>query len=99
VSAFRGRVMPDAADIKLKEAQRRPVSDFLMQAITTMSIAHNQPAKLPLDEHLYFLEGEELVFFQEQTGIKDKAELKRHILVVQEKAYKAWKYFIGLLLC
>jgi hypothetical protein len=44
--------------------------------------------KLPLDDSFYDLQGDELAFFQEQTGIKDEEELKKHIISVQEKAYE-----------
>jgi hypothetical protein len=45
-------------------------------------------AKLPLDDSLYSLDVDELAFFHEQTGIKDDAKLKEHIIAVQEKAYE-----------
>lgn len=44
--------------------------------------------KLPLDQELT-LSSEELAFFQEQTGIQDEEQLKKHIISVQEKAYRA----------
>ncbi|KAF9466489.1 hypothetical protein BDZ94DRAFT_170819 [Collybia nuda] len=48
--------------------------------------------RLPLDECFYSLKGGELAFFQEQTGIKDEGELKKHIIAVQEKAYEIHGY-------
>ncbi|KAG6807488.1 hypothetical protein H0H92_007296 [Tricholoma furcatifolium] len=46
----------------------------------------------PLDQSLYFLDGEELGFYQELTGIHDEEELKQHIIAVQEKAYQVYHY-------
>ncbi|KAJ2977499.1 hypothetical protein NUW54_g11412 [Trametes sanguinea] len=46
----------------------------------------------PLDENVYSLEGDELKFLQEQTGIKDEGELKRHVLEVQAEAYAIYPY-------
>jgi hypothetical protein len=45
---------------------------------------------LPLDESLYSLDEDEdaLDFFKAQTRINGNEELKRHILAVQEKAYR-----------
>ncbi|RDB23459.1 Methyltransferase ausD [Hypsizygus marmoreus] len=48
--------------------------------------------KLPLDDSFYSLKSEELAFFQEQTGILDEVELKKHIISVQEKAYEIFGY-------
>ena len=44
---------------------------------------------LPLDVNDYALDGEEARFFKAQTGITDNEDLKRHILQIQEEAYKA----------
>ena len=41
----------------------------------------------PLDEQLYTIEDEGLVFMKAQTGIEDPNELKKHILAVQAEAY------------
>ncbi|GLB41661.1 hypothetical protein LshimejAT787_1002610 [Lyophyllum shimeji] len=57
-----------------------------------MTALQEKHAKLPLDEKFYALEGKELAFFQEQTGIKDEAELKQHIISVQTKAYEVFEY-------
>ncbi|KAG2737260.1 hypothetical protein P692DRAFT_20842489, partial [Suillus brevipes Sb2] len=40
-------------------------------------------------EVLYSLSSEEAAFFKAQTNIDDDEDLKRHILEVQAKAYKA----------
>ncbi|KAG6861459.1 hypothetical protein C0995_016550 [Termitomyces sp. Mi166 len=53
-----------------------------------MSTSLGKSIKLPLDPTLYSLDADELVFFQEQTGIRDEQELKQHIVAVQEKAYE-----------
>lgn len=50
--------------------------------------AADSKAQLALDERFYRLEGKELAFFQEQTGISDETHLKRHIISVQGKAYE-----------
>ncbi|KAI0823141.1 hypothetical protein BC628DRAFT_1316638 [Trametes gibbosa] len=50
-------------------------------------------AKLfPLDEKLYSLEGEELEFMKEQTGIEDENELKRHIIAVAKDAFAVFPF-------
>ena len=41
----------------------------------------------PLDAQFYSLNGEELDFMKDQTGILDNEALKNHILRVQAKAY------------
>lgn len=41
----------------------------------------------PLDPNLYGLDPDALEFFQQQTGITEEDDLKRHILVVQAKAF------------
>jgi hypothetical protein len=51
-------------------------------------MAHKNDTKIPLDDCFYDLQGSDLAFFQEQTGIKDEEELKKHIISVQEKAYE-----------
>lgn len=48
---------------------------------------------LPLDDSLYSLEGENLAFFKEQTGITNEEELKKHILGAQKKAYDVCTIF------
>ncbi|KAG6824069.1 hypothetical protein H0H92_008087 [Tricholoma furcatifolium] len=52
--------------------------------------ASDDMLKRPLDQSLYLLDGEELSFFQEQTGIHDEKELMQHIIAVQEKAYQTF---------
>ena len=47
----------------------------------------SDPDVVPLDDALYRIDDEALVFMQGQTGIQDTEELKRHILDVQAKAY------------
>jgi len=42
-----------------------------------------------LDPSLYYLTEAEAAFFKATTGINNDEELKAHILMVQEKAYKA----------
>ncbi|KAL7285813.1 hypothetical protein ACG7TL_000922 [Trametes sanguinea] len=46
----------------------------------------------PLDEKVYSLDGDELNFLRQQTGIGDEELLKRHILKVQAKAYAVYPY-------
>lgn len=46
----------------------------------------------PLDESLYSLDENELVFFKSQTGIDNEEELKTHILTVQARAYEVVPY-------
>ncbi|KAJ6551447.1 hypothetical protein B0H19DRAFT_1157684 [Mycena capillaripes] len=41
----------------------------------------------PLDESLYNMDDEDLVFIKAQSGIQDPDELKKHIIAVQTKAY------------
>ncbi|KAL4064872.1 hypothetical protein V8B97DRAFT_1199661 [Scleroderma yunnanense] len=45
-----------------------------------------------LDPSLYHLSPDEAAFFKATTGISDDEELKAHILMAQEKAYKAAPY-------
>ncbi|KAI8983391.1 hypothetical protein BD414DRAFT_490779 [Trametes punicea] len=47
---------------------------------------------VPLDESLYSIDDEALVFMKAQTGIQDPEELKRHILAVQAEAYAIYPY-------
>ena len=48
------------------------------------------PASTPtVDTSTYSLSSEEAAFFKAQIGIDDDEDLKRHILEVQAKAYKA----------
>jgi len=58
--------------------------------MTTSNISERKPREI--DPSLYRLEGEELAFFQKETGIEDEDKLKQHILRVQEKAYKVYSY-------
>jgi hypothetical protein len=44
------------------------------------------------DTSLYKITAEEVAFFKTQIGLDDDEELKRHILGVQAKAYKASHY-------
>jgi hypothetical protein len=44
---------------------------------------------IAVDTSLYSLSSEEAAFFKAQTNIDDDEDLKRHILEVQAKAYKA----------
>lgn len=46
----------------------------------------------PLDPNLYGLDPDALEFFQQQTGITEEDDLKRHILVVQAKAFAVAPY-------
>ncbi|KAF8075123.1 hypothetical protein FPV67DRAFT_616075 [Lyophyllum atratum] len=55
-------------------------------------MSEEKSTKLALDEKFYSLKDKELAFFQEQTGLKDEAELKKHIISVQEKAYEVFHY-------
>ncbi|KAJ6465137.1 hypothetical protein DFH09DRAFT_1156173 [Mycena vulgaris] len=48
--------------------------------------------KPPLDESLYKTDDAELAFIQEQSGIRDRDALKRHIVAVQVKAYDHYPY-------
>jgi hypothetical protein len=49
-----------------------------------------------LDESLYVLDEGDVAFLEQQTGIKDPAELKRHLMAVQERAYKVrMVHFLG----
>ena len=43
---------------------------------------------LHLDDTLLGLDPEEEAFFKSETGIQDTEELKKHIIKVQEDAYK-----------
>ena len=43
---------------------------------------------LPPDGSLLFLDSEAESFFRAETGINDSEELKRHIIDVQQEAYK-----------
>jgi hypothetical protein len=47
-----------------------------------------RPLTLDLDETLLELDPEEEAFFKSETGIQDTEELRRHIVEVQEDAYK-----------
>jgi hypothetical protein len=46
----------------------------------------------PLNESFYSLDSEELAFFKANTKITDDDALKKHIMTVQAKAYKARCY-------
>jgi len=43
---------------------------------------------LPLDDTLLELNPEEEAFFKSETGIQDTEELRKHIVRVQQDAYK-----------
>ncbi|KAJ6607395.1 hypothetical protein B0H10DRAFT_2072148, partial [Mycena sp. CBHHK59/15] len=46
-----------------------------------------------LDDSLYYaLDSEELSFLKTQTGIDDEAELKAHVLDIQQQAYEVYAY-------
>jgi hypothetical protein len=49
---------------------------------------HLRSRREPLDPSLYDLTPEALQFFKSETDITDDEELKKHILAVQERAYK-----------
>lgn len=55
---------------------------------TTNSMPADKATAAPLDDSLYSLDPDELVFFQSQTGIRNEEELKAHILGVQVRAYE-----------
>lgn len=46
-----------------------------------------QVYKMSLEERFYDLDEEEREFFKRETGIRNDAELKKHIIAVQTKAY------------
>ncbi|KAF9238203.1 hypothetical protein BU15DRAFT_75364 [Melanogaster broomeanus] len=46
----------------------------------------------PLQEQYYGLTPEQAEFFKQKTGISEDDELKRHILAIQEEAYKVAPY-------
>ncbi|EIW62932.1 uncharacterized protein TRAVEDRAFT_112609 [Trametes versicolor FP-101664 SS1] len=46
----------------------------------------------PFNEELYSLEGKELEFMKNQTGITDEDELKKHIIAVTKAAYEVFPY-------
>lgn len=58
----------------------------------TNSILTNKNARPPLNDNFYFLNPDELAFFQSQTNISDEDELKAHILAVQARAYEVALY-------
>ncbi|KAG1760761.1 hypothetical protein EDD22DRAFT_899655 [Suillus occidentalis] len=49
-------------------------------------------SSIPLDPNLYGLDPDALEFFQQQTGITEEDDLKRHILAVQAKAFEVAPY-------
>ena len=51
------------------------------------SLHMTSPFYVPLDEKFYDLDEEEKTFFKKETGIQDDAELKKHIIGVQTKAF------------
>ncbi|EPQ55307.1 hypothetical protein GLOTRDRAFT_116242 [Gloeophyllum trabeum ATCC 11539] len=55
-------------------------------------MAESTPPPPDLDPSIYSLDEHESAFFKSQTGIPDDEELKKHILKVQEKAYKVYPY-------
>lgn len=52
----------------------------------------NPSTKPPLEDRFYSPTEDEVLFLQAQIGIEDKADLKRHILEVQRKAYDIYGY-------
>ncbi|KZT21766.1 hypothetical protein NEOLEDRAFT_1138979 [Neolentinus lepideus HHB14362 ss-1] len=48
--------------------------------------------KLELDPSVYSLTDEERAFMKSQTGIESDDELKKHIIALQEKAWKVYPY-------
>ncbi|KAG5650637.1 hypothetical protein H0H81_011534, partial [Sphagnurus paluster] len=48
--------------------------------------------KAPFSDARYILEGACLAFYQDETGIKNEAELKKHIVSVAAKAYDEYAY-------
>ncbi|KAE9392994.1 hypothetical protein BT96DRAFT_1023274 [Gymnopus androsaceus JB14] len=50
------------------------------------------PFYVPLDEKFYDLDEDEKTFFKKETGIQDDAELKKHIIGVQTKAFSIYPY-------
>ncbi|KAG1870346.1 hypothetical protein C8R48DRAFT_789353 [Suillus tomentosus] len=56
---------------------------------TLLGIRSRNASALTVDTSLYSLSSEQAEFFKAQTGIDDDEDLKRHILEVQAKAYKA----------
>lgn len=55
--------------------------------MTDATIDNRKPPPRPLDESLYAIHDEALQFMQQQTGIQDPEEIKRHIIAVQAEAY------------
>lgn len=56
--------------------------------LTSMTSSLNDKSfYLPLDDRYYNLDEEEKIFFKKETGIQDDAELKKHIIAVQTKAF------------
>ena len=58
----------------------------------TRTLCSQPPTKPPLDENLYCLDGEELAFFRNHTGIQDEQKLKEHIMSIQKKAYNVRRF-------
>ncbi|KAH7929864.1 hypothetical protein BV22DRAFT_101783 [Leucogyrophana mollusca] len=59
--------------------------------VAVNAIMSNNPPP-PLDDRLYELKPAAAAVFRSQTGIDDDDVLKKHILVVQAKAYKIFPY-------
>ena len=54
-----------------------------------------RPAELSPDDGLYnVLDETELTFFSEQTGIKDREELKKHISDIRNEAWKVHRKLV-----
>ena len=51
---------------------------------------------LPPDDGFLFLDSEAESFFRAETGIQDSEELRRHIIEVQEEAYKVSHFVVQL---
>lgn len=59
------------------------MTSFNEQTQTSVTLA-----ELGLDPSLYNPRPGEVKFFKEQTGIQDDSELRKHIISVQEEAWK-----------
>ncbi|TFY63125.1 hypothetical protein EVJ58_g3435 [Rhodofomes roseus] len=60
--------------------------------MSTPSVIERQRPLSDLDESYYRLDGEELAFFRQQTGLHDDEALKLHIMKVQKDAYQTKPY-------
>jgi hypothetical protein len=68
------------------------MTSVLNNAFVTGIGVDRRPAN-ELNDDLYHLEGNELAFYKRQTGIQDEAELKKHVIGVQRRAYKVCFYY------